>query len=132
MLEVTFFRDERDCVSGFSARGHADYERHGKDIVCAAVSAVLQAAHLGLSTYAKADVDAKQAPGELSVAWPDDERERESVRAIVTTAELAVEQIARRYPQNVRLVRVRTRHTPGGEVLRRVTPVADRRRVHDV
>ena len=28
--------------------GHADYAEHGKDIVCSAVSAVLQTAQLGL------------------------------------------------------------------------------------
>ncbi|MGA8576106.1 MAG: ribosomal-processing cysteine protease Prp [Candidatus Cybelea sp.] len=132
MLEVTFYRDERDRVSGFSARGHADYERHGKDIVCAAVSAVLQAAQLGLTAYAKADVTARQGSGELRLAWPKDEGDWESVRAIVATAELAVEQIARRFPENVRLKRARAPRAPGGKAPRRVTLLADRRRVHDV
>ncbi|HET6274370.1 MAG TPA: ribosomal-processing cysteine protease Prp [Candidatus Cybelea sp.] len=132
MLEVTFFRDETDRVSGFSARGHADYEQHGKDIVCAAVSAVLQAAHLGLSSYAKAKVSAEQAPGELRLAWPKRESDRESVRAIIATAELAVEAIARRFPKNVRLKCIRARRVPGGKTPRRVTLLADRRRNHDV
>ena len=61
MLEVTFYRDDRDRVSGFLARGHADYEEHGKDIVCAAVSAVLQAARLGLSAHAKATVTSRKS-----------------------------------------------------------------------
>ncbi len=129
MLEVTFYRDERDRVSGVSARGHADYEDHGKDIVCAAVSAVLQAAHLGLSSYAGAKVSARQVPGEMELSWPKDEGDRESVRAIVATAELAVEQIARRFPKNVRLKQVRT---PGRTGAGRVRALSDRRRVHDV
>ena len=129
MLEVTFFRDRRDRVSGFLARGHAGFEEHGKDIVCAAVSAVLQAARLGLSSYAKAQVNARQSPGELELTWSSAEGDWESVRAIVATAELAVEQIARRFPKNVRLKRVRA---PKSKPEERVRPLADRRRIHDV
>ncbi len=129
MLEVIFYRNERDCVTGFLARGHADYERHGKDIVCAAVSAVLQSARLGLSAYAKANITARQDPGELELAWTSDDGDRESVQAIVATAELAVEQIARRFPKNVRLKRVRA---PRSKTAGRVRPLSDRRRVHDV
>lgn len=129
MLEVTFYRDRLDRVSGFLARGHADYEEHGKDIVCAAVSAVLQAARLGLISHAKANVTARQVPGELELAWTEDDAERESVRAIVATAELAVEQIARRFPKHVR---VKRRRLPGSTTAGRVRVLADRRRVHDV
>jgi uncharacterized protein YsxB (DUF464 family) len=129
MLEVTFYRDDRDRVSGFLARGHAGYEEHGKDIVCAAVSAVLQAARLGLNSHAKAKVTARQVPGEMELTWTQDDGERESVRAIVATAELAVEQIARRFPKHVRLKRTRA---PGSTIAGRVRSLADRRRVHDV
>lgn len=129
MLEVTFYRDDDDRVSGFLARGHADYEEHGKDIVCAAVSAVLQASRLGLSSHAQVEITARQVPGELEVTWTEDDRDRESVRAIVATAELAIEQIAQRFPKHVRLKR---RRVPGSKIAGRVRPLADRRRVHDV
>lgn len=33
--------------------GHADYAEHGKDIVCAAVSVILQTAQLGLMSIAE-------------------------------------------------------------------------------
>ena len=49
MLEVTFARNDRNRCCGISARGHADFAVHGKDVVCAAVSAILQAARLGLT-----------------------------------------------------------------------------------
>jgi uncharacterized protein YsxB (DUF464 family) len=38
--------------------------------------------------------------------WPVDARDRDDVRAIVATAALAIEQIARQYPQHVRARRV--------------------------
>lgn len=39
--------------SSIKIKGHAEYAEHGKDIVCAAVSAILQTAQLGLSEIAK-------------------------------------------------------------------------------
>jgi len=106
MLEVTFFRDGEDRPAGIVARGHADFDAHGRDVVCAAVSAVLQAVRLGLSECAHAQLQATQQPGELKLDWQERERNRESVRAIVGTAELAIEQIAARFPKHVRVKRV--------------------------
>lgn len=118
MLEVTFYRDDRDRFVGLKATGHADFADHGEDIVCAAVSAILQAAALGLAEHAAAAMESRKAPGLLELHWSDDEAGRESVRAIVATAELAVAQIAGRFPKHVGL--------------RRVTKAANRRRTHDV
>lgn len=105
MLVVTFYRDKRGRLSGLHARGHADFADQGKDIVCSAVSAILQAAHLGLREHARAVVAARQAPGELDLRLRSDQRDLESVGAILATAELAVDQIALRFPKHVRLVR---------------------------
>jgi uncharacterized protein len=101
VLEVTFLRDERSRFAGFSALGHADFDEHGQDIVCAAVSAILQAARLGLEHFAGGELSATQQPGELRIAWGPDQRDRESLIAILTTAELAVTQVASRFPEHV-------------------------------
>ena len=98
-------RRPRSPLPDLRARGHADFADHGKDIVCAAVSAVLQAAHLGLREYARAVVTSRQEPGELELRLREDQRDLESVRAILATAELAVEQIARRFPSTLRLTK---------------------------
>ena len=132
MLEVIFYRDERDRLAGIAARGHADFAVHGRDIVCAAVSAVLQAARLGLEEHAGVELAARQTPGVLRLSWAEPARELESLRAIVTTAELAVAQIARRFPDHVRLRRRRIAREPGGQAAGRVSSLADRRRRHDV
>ena len=118
MLEVTFYRDGNGRFSGFGGRGHTDFADHGEDIVCAAVSAILQAAALGLAEHAGATMDSRQEPGLLDLTWDERQGERESVQAIVATAELAVEQIARRFPKHVSL--------------KRVTNAANRRRTDDV
>jgi uncharacterized protein YsxB (DUF464 family) len=132
VLDVIFYRDGRDRLAGVSARGHADFAEHGQDIVCAAVSAVLQAARLGLQEHAGVELEARQTPGELRLWWPEERRELASLRAIVATAELAVAQIARRFPDHVRLRRRRVAQEPAGTPPGRVTGFTNRRRRHDV
>lgn len=105
MLEVTFFRDSRQRLSSFFAQGHAEFAEHGDDIVCAAISAILQAARLGLETYAKLKLDVSQRDGNLELRWAERERDDPALRAIVSTAELAVEQIAKQYPSHVKFFR---------------------------
>jgi uncharacterized protein YsxB (DUF464 family) len=130
VLEVIFYRDASGRLTGISAGGHADFAEHGQDIVCAAVSAILQAARLGLQEHVRVELDARQAAGTLHLRWSAESGELESLRAIVSTAELAVAQIARRYPQHVTLRR--REREPIAKALGRVTRSSDRRRRHDV
>jgi uncharacterized protein YsxB (DUF464 family) len=102
VLEVRFRRDGAARLSSIFARGHAGWADEGSDIVCAAVAALLQAAWLGLSDYARIELDAKRTKGELSLRWSDADRGRSDVAAIAATAELAIMQIARQYPGHVR------------------------------
>jgi len=102
VLDVTFRRDSRDRLSSIFADGHAGFAEHGEDIVCAAVSAILQAARLGLQAHARTPLDVVQDSGRLELRWPEGRRDDEAVKAIVATAELSVEQIAAQYPEHVR------------------------------
>ncbi len=101
MLDVTFYRDGRERLSRFCASGHAEFADHGEDIVCAAVSAILQAARLGLEAHAKIPVEVEMRAGDLDLRIPESARGDAAVEAIVATAELSVEQIARQYPAHV-------------------------------
>ena len=105
MLEVTFYRDSRKRLSSVFALGHAGFADEGEDIVCAAVSAILQAARLGLEAHAKVQLEVTQEKGELCLRWPESARDDAAVIAIVTTAELSTEQIASQYPTHVRFAR---------------------------
>ena len=100
MLEVVFHRDGRNRLSSIFARGHAEFA-DADDVVCAAVSAILQAARLGLEEHAGVVLEAQQRKGDFSIRWPEAVRDDERVRAIAATAELAVAQIARQYPGHV-------------------------------
>jgi uncharacterized protein YsxB (DUF464 family) len=104
VLHVVFRRDSRQRLSSVFASGHVEIPETSADeysLVCAAVSAILQAARLGLETHAGIALEAAQQRGEFSMRWPADARRDERVMAIVETARLAVEQIASQYPQHV-------------------------------
>jgi uncharacterized protein YsxB (DUF464 family) len=104
MLEVTFYRDGKGRFAGFAARGHAEFSEYGQDIVCAAVSAILQAARLGLEHYAAGEIEAAQEPGFMRLVAGDGCRDDERVAAIGTTADLSVTQVARRFGDHVSIV----------------------------
>jgi uncharacterized protein YsxB (DUF464 family) len=108
VVEVTFYRDGRERLSRFFASGHVEISESSSDefsLVCAAVSAVLQAARAGLEEHAKIDTGAQMHKGRLDVRIPENKRDEVEVVAIVRTAEIALEQIAGQYPQHVRVTR---------------------------
>jgi uncharacterized protein YsxB (DUF464 family) len=104
LLEITFYRDGAGRFAGFGARGHADFAEYGQDIVCAAVSAILQAARLGLEHYAAGEIEATQEPGSMRVVVSEGRRDDESIAAIGTTADLSVTQVVRRFADHVSIV----------------------------
>ena len=105
MVEVRFRRDSRDRLSSVFSTGHAGQGEPGEDVACAAVSALLQAAWVGLTDVARVAVSGHRRSGDLLMRWPEDVRARADVHAIVATAELAVEQIAKQYRGAIRYVR---------------------------
>jgi uncharacterized protein YsxB (DUF464 family) len=105
VVTVTFRRDSRNRLSSLFADGHAGAGEPGEDVVCAAVSALLQAAWVGLTDHARVTIEGERRAGRLTMRWPEETRDREDVRAIVATAELAVGQIATQSPDWVRIRR---------------------------
>ena len=106
MLNVTFYEDSRQRLSSVLAAGHADAAVAGEDVVCAAASAILQAAELGLASYAGVDTaQVTRGDGEMSFRIAGGARDREDVKAILATAELAIEKLAWQFPVHVRFVR---------------------------
>jgi uncharacterized protein YsxB (DUF464 family) len=106
VLHVIFRRDSRNGLSSVFASGHVEIPESSSDeysLVCAAVSAILQAARLGLEAHVKLPLEVEQERGRMTLRWPQSARTDERVEAIVETARLAVTQIASQYPQHVRV-----------------------------
>lgn len=109
MVKVTFFEDSRQRLSSFVGSGHVEIAETSPDeysMVCAAVSAILQAAVGGLEEYARIETDREIEKGNMRVRWPEDVRDDRAVAAIVETAYLAVKQIAEQYPNYVGVTRM--------------------------
>jgi uncharacterized protein len=108
MLDVTFYRDSRNRLSSFVSSGHVEIAETSSDeysLVCAAISAILQAARLGLEEHVKLSLEVEQRPGHMRVQWPIESRDDQRVQAIAATAELSVGEIAKQYPRHVRIQR---------------------------
>jgi len=104
MLQVVFRRDSRNRLSSVFASGHVEISATSSDeysLVCAAVSAILQSARLGLEAHVKVPLDATQRSGDLNLRWPHSSREDQRVQAIVDTARLGIMQIGSQYPQHI-------------------------------
>ena len=90
-----------------SCCGHTGYADEGEDIVCAAVSAVLQGAALGVMkvSHAKATYQTDDDKGELHLALVEgqDEQVQHDAEVILRTALLSVEDIAASYSQFVKV-----------------------------
>ncbi len=107
MVEVRIREDSRGRLSSFFASGHAGWAESGADIVCAAVSTLLQAAWLGLTEVAAVDVTGSRADGRLELAWPAVARDDVAAQAIAATVARSVERIATQYPDHVRVIHER-------------------------
>lgn len=105
MIHVRMFRsDEEKCITGFHVQGHARFAPKGKDIVCAAVSAVafgtLEA--LRTLTVVSCDYDAP-TPGVLDVRVGQEAVHDHDAQLLLRSFVVMIGQIARHYPEYVRL-----------------------------
>lgn len=99
MITIKFsFRDKKPL--GFESAGHSGSAEAGQDIICAAISAVLQGALLGLVHYLPQGFDYTLESGYLHCRLEDQDLS-EATEAILKTAILAVLNIALQYPEYI-------------------------------
>lgn len=96
MTEIIVKKKNGNIVE-ISARGHTGYANSGKDILCSAVSTLLQTSCLGIKKLLKVDakikIDEKKALLNLKV--PNlEKQEMEKVQIILKTTLLGLEDIA--------------------------------------
>ena len=93
MTTVRFIR-RGGVLAGVTCKGHTGYAEEGEDIVCAAVSSVVQTAVLGLMRLAGIDVEYKvdEKEGFLSATLPEKitAAQRHDADLILRTAYLGV------------------------------------------
>ena len=65
MIKAVFYHDKHDNICGFKLNGHAGYDDYGKDIVCAAVSALAVNAVNSIDSFTDDKFDCKEKSGNL-------------------------------------------------------------------
>ena len=89
------------AAGGFSVSGHSGYAEEGRDIICAAVSALTQAAVMGLDEIAGLKPDYVQGKGtsRCRVQRSGDPLKQSQAEAILGTMALGIQSIAAQYPE---------------------------------
>lgn len=105
MIKVEVFRDSQGFLVAFRIAGHAGTAPRGMDIVCAGVSALTQAAVLGLENYLHSQVECVAAEGRLDMKLLD--APSELTAAILETMVIGLKEIVQLYPQNIRMIESR-------------------------
>ncbi len=93
-------------IGEVTVKGHSGYAKHGRDIVCAAVSAVVQTALMGVMKYSSKEVDVvvNEESGYLHFAVPElSEEERKKVEVILDTMLLGLRDIESGYGSYVKV-----------------------------
>lgn len=63
MITIKVTRNDNNEIIGFSLNGHAGYSENGKDIVCAAISAVTNMTIIGLAEKLKLNIKFERNDG---------------------------------------------------------------------
>ena len=92
-------------ISEVTVKGHSGYAEEGSDIVCAAVSAVVQTALMGVLSYAEHNADYKIRDGylHLSVPTANDETDNIRIDAIMETMLLGLKDVETGYASFVKV-----------------------------
>ena len=104
---VTFIRRADGTLTGYRAQGHTGYAEAGRDIVCAAVSALTQSTLNGLRSVLKApvmfDIDDRSATLEAELTPEATGEQVKQAQLLLVTLLEGLQAIERSYPRNVRI-----------------------------
>ncbi|MCJ8013783.1 ribosomal-processing cysteine protease Prp [Paenibacillus sp. KQZ6P-2] len=75
MIKVRILRQKDGSIHGFEVKGHANYAKHGEDIVCAGVSTVTVGTVNSLEALTGTIMESRMNDGFLSAYLPGDGNE---------------------------------------------------------
>ncbi len=106
MVIVTVTRDVKGKIVQFEGSGHADFAKAGEDIVCAAVSSLLQTTLLGLQEHLKLNLEINKEKGNLRVRIKKIPQQSLQVIAesILETMVLGLKAIEKEYKEYMKLI----------------------------
>ena len=107
MTKCEFFTQD-DRITGFSVSGHSGYAEAGKDIVCAAISAVVTMAEATINEVcgAKAKVRVKEEDARVTLTLPASCDEEDAVQAVLAGMMLTLMNLRDDYPDYIEVLEV--------------------------
>jgi len=102
MINIRIYR-ENGSYDKYKVSGHANYDIDGKDIVCAAVSAITQTILITLDIIAKIKYEIRQNEGYLEVIVLANDKELGEVQVLFKALEIGIKAIEDQYPEHVNL-----------------------------
>ena len=105
MVRATFLARADGRLMGFRLKGHAMHGEFGSDIVCAAISALCEGIANGLEKVVGLKLYERQDDGlmEATVEPGQSEALIEKAQLLLSTLELALNDIKQQYPECIRL-----------------------------
>ena len=99
---------EDDRITGFSVSGHSGYAEAGKDIVCAAISAVVTMAEATINDVcgAKAKVRVKDEQARITLTLPASCDEEDTVQAVLAGMMVTLLSLQEDYPDFIEVLEV--------------------------
>ena len=107
MTKCEFFT-ENERITGFSVSGHSGYAEAGKDIVCAAISAIVTMAEATINDVcgAKAKVRVKEQDARITLTLPSSCDEEETVQAVLSGMLVTLLSFKEQYPDYIEVLEV--------------------------
>ena len=107
MTKCEFFTQD-DRITGFSVSGHSGYAEAGKDIVCAAISAVVTMAEATINDVcgAKAKVRVKEEDARVTLTLPNSCDEEDAIQAVLAGFLLYLVDLRDQYPDYIEVLEV--------------------------
>ena len=107
MTRCEFFT-ENERITGFSVSGHSGYAEAGKDIVCAAISAIVTMAEATINDVcgAKAKVRVKDEDARITLMLPASCDEEDAVQAVLAGMLLTLCSMRDDYPDYIEVLEV--------------------------
>lgn len=104
MIKAKVYTNTSGNILRLEVSGHAGFAEHGKDIVCAGVSALVQTAVLAIENFTTIRPDVVQREGFFKLDIPSNISDNESFKKcdiILKTTILGIGEIAKSYPANI-------------------------------
>ncbi len=101
MINLTILKSN-DAITTLQAKGHSGYAEAGQDIVCSAVSTIMQTTLNGLLEVTKTDVD-YEVNQDIPFLRITVKAEDEKAQVLMKSAYLALKQIADDYKKYIKI-----------------------------